>query len=280
MSKTPKSSSSSAGPRTQRAGEEAPRLTEYFRRNMADYSFSRWKILLISAAGICLVTGAVLRLSTDEPNPGPTVAKSDGTPLEGTEPAGSGEGERIRIDGPSGGTGGTGASAFKGDGSSGFLPGIDIRIDPPDLPGGGDSEPPDSVPGDEAPSTTPPSDGESDGPSTDGTEPDATLTGSKDPVSNALLRGGFGFFVGFCMGFATRTLLRFSAIVIGGYFLVLIGLSGLGWVEIRWDTMGAQFNHFVSVWGPELQSIESFLAGKIPVAGATVAGLYAGLRRK
>lgn len=259
--------------RSTAAKESRPeaRLTDYFRENIRDYRFSRWKIVLLSVAGLMVAVGGMLRMAgAPEPTSETSVA-SDADGSRPTEREAERDRERLTVDG---GTGSDRASSLKPGDVSSILPGIDIRIDPPTIPPTTPPSTPGELPdGDSTPAPTPRSD--------DGAEDTASSGGgASDPVSWALLKGGFGFFVGFCVGFAARTLLRFSALVVGGYFLTLIALSGLGWIEVRWDTMREQFDHFVTVWGPELESFESFLAGKIPLAGATVAGLYAGLRRR
>lgn len=249
------------------------RLTDYFRENIRDYRFSRWKIVLLAVAGLMVAVGGVLRMTgAPEPTSESSLATDDGQRATDREVAS--DRERLTVDGD---PRSDHASSLKPGDVSSILPGIDIRIDPPTIPPTTPPTSPGEFPdGDSTPDPQPTPRSDDDGPQ----DTASSGGGASDPVSWALLKGGFGFFVGFCVGFAARTLLRFSALVIGGYFLTLIALSGLGWIEVRWDTMREQFDHFVTVWGPELESFETFLAGKIPLAGATVAGLYAGLRRR
>ncbi len=98
--------------------------------------------------------------------------------------------------------------------------------------------------------------------------------------SPVFLKLGFGFFVGFSMGFALRVFLS-TALAFSGFFC--IGLFALGQAElvtVEWETMGSVFDQFASKVGQQFQNLHAFLSGALPSAGLGTLGLYAGLRRR
>jgi uncharacterized membrane protein (Fun14 family) len=99
-------------------------------------------------------------------------------------------------------------------------------------------------------------------------------------LSPFMLKGGFGLFIGFSIGFAIRAFLRLAVVITGFYFLVLSMMAYAGWVDIHWDLMGHQFSHLAETLGAQFESFKTFLTGAIPASGLTLTGLVAGLRRK
>ncbi|MCB1125652.1 MAG: hypothetical protein KDM81_04090 [Verrucomicrobiae bacterium] len=121
-------------------------------------------------------------------------------------------------------------------------------------------------------------------PEVDSPEPTSD-TGENDPLglhdlSPFMLKGGFGLFLGFAIGFAVRAFLRLAVIIAGFYLLLLVMMAYAGWVEVRWDLISDQFSHFASTLGAQLTSLKAFLTGAIPASGMTLAGLGIGLRKK
>jgi uncharacterized membrane protein (Fun14 family) len=94
------------------------------------------------------------------------------------------------------------------------------------------------------------------------------------------VKGGFGLFVGFAIGFAIRAFIKLATVIIGFYLLTLTMLAYAGWVEIHWDIMEGQFNGLISNLGAQFESFKAFLTGSIPSSGLTAAGLAGGLRQK
>lgn len=95
-----------------------------------------------------------------------------------------------------------------------------------------------------------------------------------------LLKGGFGLFLGFSIGFAVRAFLRLAVLVAGFYFLLLAIMAYAGWVEVRWDVMSGQFSDVAKMLVAQFSSLKAFLNGAIPASGLTAAGLALGLRGK
>ena len=99
-------------------------------------------------------------------------------------------------------------------------------------------------------------------------------------LSPFMLKGGFGLFIGFAMGFAVRAFLRLAMVIVGFYCLLLTMMAYLGWVEVHWNLMENQFTQFTTLLSSQLQSFKSFLTGAIPALGMTAGGFLVGLRRR
>jgi uncharacterized membrane protein (Fun14 family) len=123
-------------------------------------------------------------------------------------------------------------------------------------------------------------------PRSDGEPSDAPDQAGKDAplglhdLSPFMLKGGFGLFLGFSIGFAVRAFLRLATIIAGFYLFLLVLMAYAGWVEVRWDLISDQFSHFASSLGSQLTSLKAFLTGAIPASGMTLAGLAIGVRKK
>lgn len=102
--------------------------------------------------------------------------------------------------------------------------------------------------------------------------------GSRD-LSTLFVKGGFGLFMGFAIGFAVRAFIKLATVIIGFYFITLIMLSYMGWIEIHWHIIEGQFDGLVSNLGAQFQSFKAFLTGSIPSGGAAATGLAMGLRK-
>lgn len=187
-----------------------------------EYRFSRWKIVLLSAASVLMATGLVLRLTTGGPDLAATrVPQSAGTSID----------------------------------PGGIEPGPEAAFAP------GSSTPPILLP--------PPT-----------PEPSGELSQAADPWSPALLRGGFGFFLGFCIGYAARMFVRMAALAVGINLLILAWFSYLGWVDVRWDTMQTQIDGWFSSLRSDFGSFQTFLVGSLPSTALGGLGLFTGLKRK
>jgi len=93
------------------------------------------------------------------------------------------------------------------------------------------------------------------------------------------IKGGFGFFVGFCIGYALRAFFKISAVAMGVFLLALFGLSYAGVVDVDWATIESYFESFVARLREEGQGFKSFITGSLPSAGLASLGLVAGFRR-
>ena len=95
-----------------------------------------------------------------------------------------------------------------------------------------------------------------------------------------MLKGGFGFFVGFTMGFAVRSFFKLALVICGFYFITLAMFSYTGWVEVHWDVIQSQFEIWSGQVQEEVVSFKSFMTGTIPATGMLAAGLATGLKKK
>ncbi|MBM3879174.1 MAG: hypothetical protein FJ387_05575 [Verrucomicrobia bacterium] len=107
----------------------------------------------------------------------------------------------------------------------------------------------------------------------------SSAPGMLPEVSAFLVKGGFGLFVGFAIGFAIRSFVRLALVLAGCYLLLLSLMAYAGWVEIHWDAMQAQFDRSVTTLGEEFTSFKAFLSGAVPASGMTALGLTFGLRK-
>jgi uncharacterized membrane protein (Fun14 family) len=111
--------------------------------------------------------------------------------------------------------------------------------------------------------------------------PDATDDGlGVRDLSPFMVKGGFGLFIGFAIGFAMRAFLRLAVVVVGFYLLVLTMMAYVGWIEIHWNLMENQFAGLLESLGGQFESFRTFLTGAIPASGLTAAGFVVGLRRR
>jgi len=99
-------------------------------------------------------------------------------------------------------------------------------------------------------------------------------------LSPFMVKGGFGLFIGFAIGFAMRAFLRLAIVITGFYLLVLCMMAYGGLIEIHWNLMDTQFTHLLSSLGGQFESLKTFLTGVIPASGLTAVGFVVGLRRK
>lgn len=110
-------------------------------------------------------------------------------------------------------------------------------------------------------------------------EIEAAEAGERD-LSPAFLRLGFGFFVGFCIGYALRAFFKISAIAIGVVLLAIFGLQYAGVLDMQWDVLEAHWNALVARVQEESESFFAFVTGSLPTAGLAGLGLVTGFRRR
>ncbi len=95
-----------------------------------------------------------------------------------------------------------------------------------------------------------------------------------------MIKGGFGFLVGFAVGLALRMFLRLTTLVVGINLLILFALSYAGWLEVRWDEMEAQFDFWMGGLQEQLSQFKTFIAGSLPTIGLGGLGLFTGFRKR
>lgn len=94
------------------------------------------------------------------------------------------------------------------------------------------------------------------------------------------LRGGFSFFVAFCVGYATRVWLRMAAFCLGTFSLGLLALSYAGAIDVDWMTLEGWWKASAARIEAEAVDFKTFLTGSLPQAGLAGLGLVAGFRRR
>lgn len=114
---------------------------------------------------------------------------------------------------------------------------------------------------------------------TTGEPGDAGESAGAGNLSPAFLRLGFGFFVGFAIGYALRSFLKLVLVFVGIQLIALFGLSYVEWVTVNWAAMNAFFDGFVERVQQEAGAFQTFVTGSLPTAGLASLGLYTGFRR-
>ena len=115
-------------------------------------------------------------------------------------------------------------------------------------------------------------------PSADGRS--APLNGPSESVwGPALLQGGFGAFLGFSLGYASRFFLRFVLVGVGAFFAGVMLMEYLGWVTVEWERIGLAFDRFLEMGEAQLASVQGFFASRLPAVGVTIAGFWVGWRK-
>ena len=95
-----------------------------------------------------------------------------------------------------------------------------------------------------------------------------------------LAKGGLSFFVAFCVGYALRTFLKGTMLVIGVVALAIFGLQKAGIVgEINWAVAQGYWDDLTAGIGRQFESLKTFITGSLPSAGSAGLGLVAGFRR-
>jgi uncharacterized membrane protein (Fun14 family) len=97
--------------------------------------------------------------------------------------------------------------------------------------------------------------------------------------SPVLLRLGFSFFIGFCVGYALRAFLKISLIVTGTVVLAIFVLSYAELVDVNWSELEGHFTAFAGRARDELSDFTAFVRGSLPSTGLAGFGLFAGFRK-
>lgn len=101
-----------------------------------------------------------------------------------------------------------------------------------------------------------------------------------DSASGAVFRLGFGFFAGFAIGYAMRTFVKITLVVVGVALLGLFGLQYAGLVDVDWEKISGGFQSFGSWATAQTKDFANFITGYLPSASAGLAGAFVGFRRK
>jgi uncharacterized membrane protein (Fun14 family) len=109
--------------------------------------------------------------------------------------------------------------------------------------------------------------------------PRQVADGGVTDYSPALLKGGLSFFVGICVGFAVRTFLKISFIVVGLVALAIFGLQHFGLIQVDMVAIEGHFDNLVGKVGDQTSDFKNFISGTLPSAGMAGLGLFTGIKR-
>ena len=95
-----------------------------------------------------------------------------------------------------------------------------------------------------------------------------------------MAKGGLSFFIAFSIGYALRTFLKGTMLVIGVVALAIFGLQKAGIIEdINWGKAQGYWDSLTANLGSQFESLKTFVSGSLPSAGTGGVGLVAGFRR-
>lgn len=117
-------------------------------------------------------------------------------------------------------------------------------------------------------------------PTDPGRRPPPGDAAAPEPAAKGVARLGFGFLAGFGIGAFARAAMKLVAIVLGFFVAALLLLEYAGFVTVEWAAIDAAWDGFWARVGAELGDFQRFVTGRLPAAGLTGLGLYAGFRRR
>lgn len=103
--------------------------------------------------------------------------------------------------------------------------------------------------------------------------------GAFTDYSPALMKGGLSFIVGFSIGFAARTFLKLSALILGIVLAINLGLYYGGYLTIDWHALERDFERLAGHFQGQFSGFRDFITGSLPAAGMAGLGLLTGLKK-
>ena len=91
---------------------------------------------------------------------------------------------------------------------------------------------------------------------------------------------GFSFFVGFTIGYAFRTFLKFVFFISGAIFILLFLLQYNGMININWTIFEGVYDSLIKWISPHLGGLKNFITANLSSAAMAGLGLFLGFRRK
>ncbi|MCK5903303.1 MAG: FUN14 domain-containing protein [Cocleimonas sp.] len=91
---------------------------------------------------------------------------------------------------------------------------------------------------------------------------------------------GFSFFVGFTVGYAFRTFLKFVFFISGALFIVLFLLQYNGMININWSIFEEVYDGLIDWISPHLGGLKNFITANLSSAAMAGFGLFLGFRQK
>ncbi len=102
----------------------------------------------------------------------------------------------------------------------------------------------------------------------------------ESPWSPFLIKGGGGFLMGFCIGFALRKFLRMSMVVVGIVLVGLFAFQYLGVINVNWAAIQEQIDVAGTRLKGQFDSFQTFIAGVLPAGSLAAFGLFTGFKTR
>jgi uncharacterized membrane protein (Fun14 family) len=89
---------------------------------------------------------------------------------------------------------------------------------------------------------------------------------------------GFGGILGFVIGYASKKLLKILMVFIGLFFMSLLYLSYMGFIQINYDKISRSMENFLKSLFSGGLSLPVFLSVNIPFIGSFIVGFGLGFK--
>lgn len=98
--------------------------------------------------------------------------------------------------------------------------------------------------------------------------------------SPLLTKVGFGFFLGFAMGYALRMFFKISLLAVGVIALGVVGLQYAGMIDVDWSAMQGHYETIADWARGQFTNLRGFISGQIPSSASAGFGLMVGFSKR
>lgn len=89
---------------------------------------------------------------------------------------------------------------------------------------------------------------------------------------------GFGGLSGLAVGYAFKKLLKILVVLVGLFFVALMYLAYVDFIEINYDKISSAFQGLISSLQSGSFDLPAFITGNVPFAGSFVVGFGIGFK--
>lgn len=98
--------------------------------------------------------------------------------------------------------------------------------------------------------------------------------------SQPLMKFGFSFVVGFCIGYALAVFMKLTVFAVGLLVLALFGLQYGDVIDVNWHSIQAHYDAFLAWLQPRASGFRAFITGHLPSVGMAALGILTGFKRR